>query len=118
MVFFSWVDPPLCKKKVTFSKKNKIHIIENKEDHGWNLFNIHMNNSHYALIRDTFNKELNSFIKFNPFFKKKSNDDLILQICEFTENKNSNSKNASSEKNITETETETETETLSQINVS
>jgi len=82
---FSWVDAELVKKKVRFSKKNTIHIIENREDLGWNLFNMHMNEFHYITILEDFKKEHKTFIKFNPFYTKKSNDDLVLQVCEFIE---------------------------------
>jgi len=115
---FSWVDPILVKKKVRFSKKNTIHIIENRDDHGWNLFNMHMNESHYILILDNFKKERDFFIKCNPFYTKKSNDDLVIQVCEFTEKNILTTKNVSNNENKDNDENKDENETSSQINSS
>jgi len=88
--FFSWRHDTafkLVKKKVSFSNKNTIHIIENREDIGWHSFNMHMNDYHYAYIRNEFQKEYNTFIRFNPNFHYyiKSKDELVVHICDFNE---------------------------------
>lgn len=88
--FFTWTHDTafeLVKKKVSFSNKNTIHFIENRQDIGFHSFNMYMNDYHYISIRNDFQKEYNNFIKFNPDYHYyiKTKDELVICICEFNE---------------------------------
>ena len=87
-LIFHWVDEVKkspSKKNVSFSNVVNVHLIETRKELDFASLNMYMNDYHYNSIRTEFKKEFKNFIKSNPHYKMKSMDEMIKNICEFTE---------------------------------
>lgn len=91
-LIFKWIDDiesqPI-KKKVSFSNKNMIHLIETRKEIGWEGFNMYMSQFHFKLIEDEFKKEYSKYLQFNKSQISKSRDQLAIKIYEFIEKQSS-----------------------------